>query len=107
MIPAVPPLLTQRVHSILTAHPYTLLLFFSSLLNPRAIERAAISFPVLTVGIRPGLLDQESGVPPGSSGGNFNEFSSSRGSSHAPTSLASSARLLSSVKAFADRSYYP
>jgi len=62
----------------------------------------AISTPRLTVGLRPELLALQvrKGVPPGGSGGNFSEFPSGRVSSHAPASLTTSPRLLSSVLAF-------
>ena len=61
----------------------------------------AISTPRLTVGLRPELLALQvrKGVPPGGSGGNFGEFPSGGVSSHAPASLTTSPRLLSSVLA--------
>jgi len=60
--------------------------------------------PRITVGLRPELLTllDNQGVPPGGSGGNFGEFSSDRVCSHAPASLTTSTRVLSSVMAFLD-----
>ena len=63
--------------------------------------------PMLTVDLRSELLALR-GVPPDGSEGNFKAFPSSRGCSHAPTSLASSTPLLSFVTAFVfDFPYYP
>ncbi len=63
--------------------------------------------PMLTVDLRSELLAPR-GVPPDGSEGNFKAFPSSRGFSHAPTSLASSTPLLSFVTAFVfDFPYYP